>query len=480
MNFFNTYASLGESFYKKSQPAWFESPELKLWNRSLADELLIPEVLQADLDALAACFSGQRRLNGSQSIATAYAGHQFGHFVPQLGDGRAHLLGDLLDRSGKPREIQLKGSGQTPFSRGGDGRCALGPALREYIMSEAMFALGVPTTRCLAVVGTGETVFRQHPLPGAVVTRVAASHIRVGTFQYFSAKGDIQAVKELCDYTVKRHYPELQNEVENKAVLLLEKVMEKQLQLMVEWMRVGFIHGVMNTDNCTLSGETIDFGPCAMIGHYDPERVFSSIDTVGRYAFGKQAKMAQWNMARFGECLLPLVHHEKSKALDTLMPLIEAFSTHFQKAYQAMMGKKLGLKSMDEKDEPFIQELLNRMQQKQLDYTRTFDALTKSLDEEQPEIKDQLGLVYANWKKRLLQQNLPLDDIQSLMRRHNPVVIPRNHHVESILQICEQTGDMNAAKEFLKVLESPYKELPETHRYQDEVSDTHYQTFCGT
>jgi len=258
--------------------------------------------------------------------------------------------------------------------------------------------------------------------------------------------------------------------------------MEKQIQLIVEWMRVGFIHGVMNTDNCALSGETIDFGPCAMMGSYNPEAVFSSIDKLHRYAFGKQATIAQWNMARLAECLLPLVHDDKDKALAALIPLVEGFSTHFQQAYRHMMGKKLGLNVVDEKDDKLIQAMLNRMQEKQLDYTRTFDAISKSLDSEQSEIKEKLGSVFDDWMQRLMQQKLPLDEIQAVMRSHNPVLIPRNHHVEAVLQICEKTGDMRAVKAFLAVLESPYEELLETHRYQDEASDgdADYQTFCGT
>ncbi|MDX8389933.1 MAG: YdiU family protein [Mariprofundaceae bacterium] len=484
MKIFNSYASLGKSFYETSEPALFEAPQLKLWNSRLADELMMSDALQKDKDFLAQVFSGQQLLQGSEPIAAAYAGHQFGHFVPQLGDGRAHILGDVRDTNGNKREIQLKGSGRTPFSRGGDGRCAIGPAVREYIMSEAMFALGVPTTRCLAVVSTGEMILRQRALPGAVVTRVAASQIRVGSFQYFAAKGDTQALKTLCDYTIKTHYPELQvnHADDNQAIKLLERVMERQVQLVVEWMRVGFIHGVMNTDNCALSGETIDFGPCAMMGHYDPDRVFSSIDKMHRYAFAKQAPIARWNMARLAECLLPLVHENEHKALDALTPLIEGFSIRFQQAYRNMMGKKLGLDSVGEKDDALIQAILKRMQDKQLDYTRTFDTLTKSLDSNQVEIKEKLGLVFKDWMQRLMQEKQPLNEIQSVMRSHNPLLIPRNHHIEAVLKTCEKTGDMHAVKSFLEVLESPYTELPATHHYQDEPkdADAHYQTFCGT
>ncbi|MDX8396631.1 MAG: YdiU family protein, partial [Mariprofundaceae bacterium] len=330
MKLSNSYQSLGESFYKESSPTSFENPQLFLWNESLANDLMIANTLQADSGALAAYFSGQRLIDGSKPIAMAYAGHQFGHFVPQLGDGRAHLLGDISDKQGKRWDIQLKGSGQTPFSRGGDGRCALGPALREFIMSEAMHALGVPTTRCLAIVTTGETVFRNQDEPGAVVTRVASSHIRVGTFQYFAAKNDVESLQRLCDYTIECHFPELMKQDGDKPTLLLQSVIQKQITLLVEWMRVGFIHGVMNTDNTHLGGETIDYGPCAMMGKYDPATVFSSIDKMGRYAFGNQSKMMQWNMARFAECLLPLVDSDQDKAVNLLLPIIEGISSQFE------------------------------------------------------------------------------------------------------------------------------------------------------
>ncbi len=314
-----------------------------MWNSSLAEQLMIPNELKHDSVALAQAFSGNSIMPGSEPIATVYAGHQFGSFVPQLGDGRAHLLGEVLDQFGQRWDIQLKGSGRTSFSRGGDGRCALGPAVREFIMSEAMKALGIPTTRCLAVVTTGETVFRETTLPGAVVTRVASSHLRIGTFQFFAARGDHQALKTLCNYTIERHYPELQEEGQNQYVSFINKVIERQIQLVVEWMRVGFIHGVMNTDNTSLSGETIDYGPCAMMGIYDPQTVYSSIDTMGRYAFGNQPDILQWNIARFAECLLPLINADRNKAVDQVGPVIAEFPDRFEKEYMKMMGKKLGL-----------------------------------------------------------------------------------------------------------------------------------------
>jgi len=478
----NTYASLGKAFYQESSPASFKQPQLQLWNANLADILKIPKTLQADSKALAAYFTGQQLFKGSKPVALPYAGHQFGHFVPQLGDGRAHLLGDMVDTSGVPREIQLKGSGQTYFSRGGDGRCALGPAVREFIMSEAMFALGVPTTRTLAVVTTGESVFRNQPLPGAVVTRVAASHIRVGTFQYFAARDDVKSLQKLCDYTIQHHYPQLLNSEGNKAVLLLEAVVKRQIELIVEWMRVGFIHGVMNTDNTALSGETIDFGPCAMMGVYNPETVFSSIDKYGRYAFGNQAAIIQWNMARLGECLLPLVDKDNDTAVQQLIPIIEVFPEQYELAYQTMMAHKFSLNEDNKTDTQLIQKLLNTMLEKNLDYTNTFDAFTKSvLQKDDGFLQQNFGSLFDDWKQRITKQNQSDEEIFQGMRQHNPVVIPRNHHVEAVLKSCEQ-GDFSVVEPFLTVLRSPYAEQPETKFYQDEAEDKDatYQTFCGT
>jgi uncharacterized protein YdiU (UPF0061 family) len=484
MNFSNSYAHLDDIFYEKTGPTPVKDPHLFLWNPGLAEELLMSNELKHDPVALAQAFSGNQRIPGSEPIATAYAGHQFGHFVPQLGDGRAHLLGEVLDQFGKGWDIQLKGSGRTSFSRGGDGRCALGPAVREFIMSEAMKALGVPTTRSLAVVTTGETVFRETPLPGAVVTRVASSHLRIGTFQFFAARGDHQALKTLYNYTIERHYPELQEEGENQYLQFLDKVIERQIHLVVDWMRVGFIHGVMNTDNTSLSGETIDYGPCAMMGIYDPRTVYSSIDTMGRYAFGNQPEILQWNIARFAECLLPLINGDSNKAVDQVGSVIAEFPGRFEKEYMKMMGKKLGLTSFKQEDKKLIVSVLNRLMDRRLDYTITFDLLTRSLTSEAAasQLNNELGECFDLWKKRLNGQHSVSQEVQDLMRKHNPVVIPRNHHVEEVIQECEQTGSTGLAEQFLKVLRSPYKELAQTSGYQDPPSDgdKDYQTFCGT
>lgn len=484
MIFSNTYIDLDDVFYKKTLPVAVQGPQLFLWNSPLADRLMIPDKLKNDPVALAQAFSGNKKLPGSEPIATAYAGHQFGNFIPQLGDGRAHLLGEVLDQSGQRWDIQLKGSGPTFFSRGGDGRCALGPAVREFIMSEAMHALGVPTTRSLAVVTTGESVFREKPSPGAIVTRVASSHIRVGTFQFFAARGDHQAIESLCNYTISRHYPEIQAESPNKYVELIDKIIDRQIKLVVEWMRVGFIHGVMNTDNTALSGETIDYGPCAMMGIYDPKTVYSSIDTFGRYSFGNQPEIMHWNIARFAECLLPLINQDETKAIDLVGPVVSEFSDRFKKVYMEMLGKKLGLTSFKQEDQKLLFSILDRLKEKNMDYTITFDLLTKSLMSEAPDyrVKTDLGDCFDRWKKRLNEQPENSREVHELMRQHNPLVIPRNHHIESVLQECEQAGTATKAGKLIRVLLSPYEELEETSHFQDTPvdGDENYQTFCGT
>jgi len=484
MQFSNSYARLDSIFYEKILPTPVQDPQLFLWNSSLAEQLMIPHVWKNEADSLAEAFSGNYMIPGSDPIATAYAGHQFGVFVPQLGDGRAHLLGEVLDQFGKRWDIQLKGSGRTSFSRTGDGRCALGPAVREFIMSEAMNALGVPTTRCLAVVTTGEPVFREKPLPGAVVTRVASSHLRIGTFEFFAARGDHQALRTLYQYAIARHYPELEEEDQNKYIPFINKVLERQIQLVVEWMRVGFIHGVMNTDNTSISGETIDYGPCAMMGIYDPQTVYSSIDMMGRYAFGNQPVILHWNIARLAESLLPLINANVNKAVDQVEPLISGFPKRFEKEYMKMMGKKLGLISFKEEDKKLVNFVLKQLEVKRLDYTVTFDLLTRSLLSKTgtSQTREKLGECFDLWQKRLNEQHAGSQEVQAFMRQHNPVVIPRNHHVEAVIQDCEQTGKGTSAEKFLEVLRSPYEELAETSAYQDPPKDVDkdYKTFCGT
>tara|TARA_R110002110_G_scaffold415856_2_gene658413 strand:- start:14248 stop:15699 length:1452 start_codon:yes stop_codon:yes gene_type:complete len=479
----NSYAMLGKAFYEVINPIPVREPKMFLWNSALAKKLELLDFSEHS-EILPQIFSGNDLLPGSRPIATAYAGHQFGHFVPQLGDGRAHLIGETVDSAGKLMDIQLKGSGPTSFSRGGDGRCSLGPAIREFIMSEALHALGVPTTRCLAVVTTGEDVIRDVALPGAIVTRVASSHLRVGTFEYFATRGDKASLSLLTDYAIQRHYPELQNKVGNKYVLFLEKVIEQQINLVVSWMRIGFVHGVMNTDNTAISGETIDFGPCAMMGVYDPDTVFSSIDHHGRYSFGNQSYIAQWNMARLAECLLPLIDIDGAAAIDLIEPLILKFPERFNIAYMEMMGLKLGLFNFNSEDEVLVTLLVDLLKKKKMDYTIFFYNLTASLTSNSFEssLRSELGEWYDLWSNRIKIQNHTQEEIFDLMTKNNPVVIPRNHHVESIIQDCLTTRTVTTANEFLNVLRSPYQTIHQTEKYQDpgQSIDKDYQTFCGT
>ena len=520
MKFFNTYIKLGEQFFQRTLPQQFDCPTLLLWNKALANNLLISQDLQDDPILLSQYFSGNKLLNGSESIALAYSGHQFGHFNPQLGDGRAHLLGEIFDKDNIRQDLQLKGSGQTPFSRRGDGKCALAPALREYIMSEALFALGVPTSRCLSVVATGEIINRGLAKPGAVVTRVAASHIRVGTFQYFAARGDNTSLQALVDYSIKRHFPEIDTaetanhtslSYEQRILTFLESAITKQITLVVEWLRIGFIHGVMNTDNTAICGETLDFGPCAMLGGYDENKVFSSIDEQGRYAFGNQGEIARWNMARLADCLMPLLiedadnkfskEEQEQQTLTKVEALIHQYTDKFDTAYFSMYGKKLGLKNITFNNRSLISDLLALMQSQNLDYTQTFLKLTQSLsdDVQAQQLKHKLGDWYEKWLI-VLEQEAPEDvdyqQAQNLMKKNNPVVIPRNHHIEAVLDTCENImatdlSSIDESKEgvintivddFLRVLRSPYQEIEKTHKYQDIPgdSDMYYQTFCGT
>jgi len=544
LKFSNTYIELGEQFFQRILPEKVASAGLLLWNEKLAKQLNFSNDLPLgsceEKALLAQYFSGNNILDGAEPIALAYSGHQFGHFNPQLGDGRAHLLGEVLDSNGIRRDIQLKGSGRTAFSRRGDGKCALAPALREYMMSEAMFALGVPTSRCLAVVSTGELINRGTAKAGAVVTRVASSHIRVGTFQYFASRGDLVSLTSLLDYTIDRHFPEINNSAvsreddlqEQRLLAFLEQAIAKQITLVVAWLRVGFIHGVMNTDNTAICGETIDFGPCAMLGIYDENAVFSSIDEYGRYAFTNQAKIAQWNMARLADCLLPLLlecsdgkrdeksdksgysKEQESRAVAKVEAVIHQYTHKFEQAYYAMYANKLGLDAANSDNHDLIDGLLAIMQTKGLDYTQTFHRLTQSLTQsltgkvKAEALKNELGEWYETWLCALnstnsaVQHKVNIQDkvniqvkaAQTLMSKSNPVVIPRNHHVEAILTRCEEAINDDSQQvaandsinhivnEFLTVLQSPYQELDSTKNFQDtpEDGDQYYQTFCGT
>jgi uncharacterized protein YdiU (UPF0061 family) len=485
MKIINQFAELGNQFSRQSVPQKPQLPQLLLWNDGLAKQL----GLNLNEAQKTAYFSGQQLLPGSQPVAMAYSGHQFGQFNPQLGDGRAHLLGELIDKHGQIQDLQLKGSGQTPFSRNGDGKCGIKPAVREYIMSEAMHALGVPTTRCLAVVTTGESIYRQTSTPGAVVTRVASSHLRVGTFEYFAARQMQAEIKTLADLTLTRHFPEIDQSNEIKYLDLLTQVIDKQIKLVTEWMRVGFIHGVMNTDNTLLSGATIDYGPCAMMGVYDPATVFSSIDHNGRYAFGNQAPIAQWNMARLAECLLPLIAEDQQQAIDMVMPLITGFTEKFNQAFKQMMANKLGFKQASDAVNDLQQQLLELMFKHQLDYTQTFVQLQDSLDltadhpvTSIPKLHANLAQWQQTWCKLLQASDIKQADAKQCMQQHNPLVIPRNHHVEKILQQVETSGAADAVMPFLAVLKEPYSVTQNIGLYQDTSpnDDLNYQTFCGT
>ena len=479
------YFQLGKAFSQRTSPVPVAKPQLLLWNEALANELAIPHQ-QYDQQTIAQYFSGNKIIKGFTPVAQAYSGHQFGHFNPQLGDGRAHLLGELTDNSGQVRDIQLKGSGISQFSRRGDGRCALGPALREYIMSEAMYALGVPTTRCLAVVATGEPVYRERPYPGAVVTRVASSHIRVGTFQYFSARKDTESLQTLTKFAIERHFPTIKKDhqsplTSDEVLAFFTAVTAQQIPLVLSWMRVGFIHGVMNTDNTAISGETIDFGPCAMMNNYDRGSVFSSIDKYGRYAFGEQMTIMQWNMTRLAETLLPLISDEQQEAVDEIVPLLDEFNQALLNGYMEMMASKLGINNPSNDDHQLVKDLLDNLEALELDYTQTFVQLTNALmsNDSEHDLQAKLGPWFTKWQQRIGDNRL---SAHALMKEKNPLVIPRNHHVEAVLASCEETGDMTLLDKFLTVLKQPYTMLDNTAFYQDAPldNDENYHTFCGT
>jgi uncharacterized protein YdiU (UPF0061 family) len=452
----------------------------------LAEELgLDADVL--DSEEGAKIFAGNTIPEGAVPLAQAYAGHQFGGFVPQLGDGRTLLLGEVIDRNGCRRDIQLKGSGPTPFSRSGDGRAALGPVLREYLIGEAMHALGIPTTRALAAVLTGEPVFRESVLPGAVLTRVAASHIRVGTFQFFAARGEQAKVRRLADYVIERHYPELKGDA-NPYLGLLERVRDKQAALVARWMHVGFIHGVMNTDNMGISGETIDYGPCAFIDHYDPATVFSSIDTNGRYAYANQPKIAQWNLARLAETLVPLIDADEKRAIARATEVINAFPEQYERYWLKGMRAKLGLINEDEADLNLATGFLTAIENEKIDYTLAFRRLADGvLGQEEPvralfADPSAYDLWSGHWRARLAREAVvPLVRAQA-MRRANPAFIPRNHRVEEALSVAVERADYAPFETLLNILSRPFDDQPEFASFTEPAPEGRgcYQTFCGT
>ncbi|RSK25871.1 YdiU family protein [Bacillus sp. HMF5848] len=479
-NLDNSYARLPKSFYTIQNPTPVRAPELIIFNNDLAKGMGL------DLDVLqgaegVAVFAGNEIPDGASPLAQAYAGHQFGHFT-MLGDGRAILLGEQFTPSGERVDIQLKGSGRTQYSRGGDGRATLGPMLREYIISEAMHGLNIPTTRSLAVVTTGEAVMRETQLPGAILTRVAVSHIRVGTFQYAAHFGSVDDLKALADYTIERHYPDIDKN-NDRYLALLQAVIKQQADLISKWMLVGFIHGVMNTDNMTISGETIDYGPCAFMDVYNPETVFSSIDRQGRYAYGNQPYIGAWNLARFAETLLPLLHDDEKEAIKIAETEIATFPKQFRHNWLAGMRAKLGLFDENPQDEALIEGFLSLMQKYKADYTNTFLALTFN-DIEKTCLYGHEDFMkwYEEWETRVNQQDKPKSDFQQLMRDSNPAIIPRNHRVEEALEAAVEKGDFSVMKKLLKVLSDPYAHTSEQVEYATlpTPSNQPYRTFCGT
>ena len=476
--FDNTFSKLPDSFKEEIRPIPVKNPELVVLNKKLSKELNL-DFSNLDNKKISELFSGNSLPPGSNSIAQAYAGHQFGHFT-MLGDGRAVLIGEHLSEKKERYDIQFKGSGKTAFSRNGDGRAALGPMLREYIISEAMYNLGIPTTRSLAVVKTGEDVIRETALHGAILTRVALSHIRVGTFQYIAAREKKDELEILLNYVIKRHYPNIQNSL-NKALDLLKTVMEKQIDLVVNWMRVGFIHGVMNTDNMSISGETIDYGPCAFMDTYDPKTVFSSIDQMGRYAYCNQPVITKWNLSRFAECLIPLIDKDQNKSIEIATEIINSFEKKYEEKWLNMMRDKLGLFGIEEKDKFLILDLLTLMHQKKLDYTNTFCHLMSLETEKNENFKDK---DFQNWKKRWherlkINNNTP-EKYTNLMKSVNPLVIPRNHKVEEIL-VEANKNNTKPLNRLLEILNNPYSEHKDIKEFQiPSSSKEKYQTFCGT
>lgn len=475
----HSYAQLPALFHVMVPPTSVVAPRLVVLNRPLATSLgLDADTLAGDEGA--AIFSGNRLPPGASPLAQAYAGHQYGHFTV-LGDGRAILLGEQITPRGERFDIQLKGPGPTPFSRRGDGRAALGPMLREYIVSEAMHALGIPTTRSLAVAATGETVCRDAALPGAVLTRVAASHIRVGTFEWAAAKGDGTAVRALVDYTLQRHYPALAK-AENPANALLNAVIERQAALIAGWMLVGFVHGVMNTDNMAVSGETIDYGPCAFMDAYDPATVFSSIDARGRYAYGNQPAIAQWNLTRLAETLIPLLHREEAPAIELAKAALGRFAQLYQLHWLTGMRRKLGLFTEEPDDSALVESLLAWMHESKADFTNTFAELTPVLPAADTRRTNEPFLQWhARWLGRLDRQPQSPAQSDELRRAHNPAFIPRNHLVESALAAAEQ-NDLSPMERLLEVLAAPYDHARHAPDFRQPAPDigAGYQTFCGT
>lgn len=496
-NLENSYSHLPKIFFTSLNPTPVSSPKLVILNNKLAESLGL-NIDYLNSEHAIDIFAGNKVPDGSFPIAQAYAGHQFGYFTI-LGDGRAILLGEQITPYGDRFDIQLKGSGETPYSRRGDGRAALGPMLREYIISEAMHALNIPTTRSLAVVTTGEDVYREIVQRGAVLTRVASSHLRVGTFEFAANKGSKEELKALADYAIERHYKSIK-ESENKYLLLLKELAIRQAELISKWMHIGFIHGVMNTDNMTISGETIDYGPCAFMDNYDPKTVFSSIDEQGRYAYGNQPMIGAWNLARFSESILPLLHDDREKAIELAQDVIDNYNIIFEQNYMLGMRAKLGIFNEGEQDRKIVEDLLSIMQKYNADYTNTFYELSKDNEvnngntnhnfdlckdtnqDSNMYISDEFIKWYETWQSRLDSQEESRAMSKELMQKSNPVIIPRNHRVEEALEAATKKDDFSVMNNLLEVLSEPYnyKNVNLEYLKVPQNTKTPYRTFCGT
>ena len=484
IHFDNSYARLPDRFYGRVLPTKVREPRIVRLNHALAESLGI-EAQELTAEVLA----GNDMPEGAEPVALAYAGHQFGSFVRQLGDGRAILLGEVVGKDGKRRDIQLKGAGRTPFSRGGDGRAALGPVLREYILSEAMAALGVPTTRALAAVTTGESVVREEVQPGAVLTRVAASHLRVGTFEFFAAREDREALAALASYALSRHYPDATG-TGNDGLALFECVIDAQARLVARWLGVGFVHGVMNTDNTSISGETIDYGPCAFLDEYDPNKTFSSIDRNGRYAFANQPRIAQWNMAKLGEALLPILGADEATAVRLATERLGRFPALFEAAHARVLRAKLGLERVEEEDLALASDLFDRLASSAVDFTVFFRRLCSaaadsSADAGLATLFSEPNVFHdwaARWRRRLATEHVTADARAAAMRQANPAFIPRNHRVEEAIQAALHGADFQPFETLVRVLERPYEDQPEAAvlAQPPKPEERVLQTFCGT
>ncbi|PPR79907.1 MAG: hypothetical protein CFH01_00116 [Alphaproteobacteria bacterium MarineAlpha2_Bin1] len=475
--FSNSYLKLPNVFFEIRVPEKTKNPKLIKYNRSLSQEL---NLNIKDTNLIKDLFSGNYISEKAKTIALAYSGHQFGNFVPNLGDGRAILLGEVTKKNGTLFDIQLKGSGKTKFSRNGDGKAPLGPVIREYIVSEAMNALSIPTTRSLAIISTGEKVFREKTLPGGILTRVASSHLRVGTFQYCQILNDLDKLKKLCDFAINRHFPAIKN-MKNPYLELLVQLQEKQTYLISKWMSVGFIHGVMNTDNTSISGETIDFGPCAFMDKYDPNAVFSSIDFKGRYSFSNQPGIAQWNLARFAEAILPLIHENEKLAISQANEVINEYPRIFKQKWLRIMGRKLGLEKTETNDETLINDFLNIMSKNNLDFTSTYRNLCNHYI-----LNENNNIEIDNWKnewnQRLKKERIEFQTISKKMKKINPLYIPRNHLVEKVINEAVYKDNFQPLEEILNLITKPFSEKIEDTFYSvtPKSGEQVFQTFCGT